>query len=157
MRYNFGCLERFEMSRLASIVAKQLKPPQIVLLYGQLGSGKTTFVNQMAQDLGIKKEQVRSPSFSLINVYKGHLVVYHVDLYRLEGFDKEFVMDLEEIIENHDGILIVEWADRFEGFWSENCLKIFFDFCENGRMIQIESKDDLVQKIVSRWSNEKKV
>ncbi|MFN4190762.1 MAG: tRNA (adenosine(37)-N6)-threonylcarbamoyltransferase complex ATPase subunit type 1 TsaE [Pseudothermotoga sp.] len=157
MKYNFGCLEKTEMSKLASIVAKELKPSQTVLLYGLLGSGKTTFVAEMAQDLGIEKGRVRSPSFSLINVYKGHSLVYHVDLYRLEGPDKEILMDLEEIIEGRDGILIVEWADRFEGFWSQDCLKIFFDFCENGRMIQMEAKDELLQKIVSRWLNGKKV
>lgn len=157
MRYDFGCLERLQMAELASIVAKELKPPQIVLFYGNLGSGKTTFVSDMAQDLGIEKGQVRSPTFSLINVYKGRSVVYHVDLYRLEGFDKEFVMDLEEIAEDPNVILIVEWADRLENFWPQDCLKIFFDFCENGRIIQIESESSLVQKIVSRWLNGKKV
>ncbi len=157
MRYDFGCLERHQMSKLAWIVAEELKPPQTVLLYGQLGSGKTTFVSDMAEGLGIEKGRVRSPSFSLINVYKGHSMVYHVDLYRLENFDSELTMDLEEIIENKDGILIVEWADRLEGFWSEDCLKVLFDFCENGRMIQMESKNDLVQRIVSRWLNGKKV
>lgn len=157
MRYDFGCVARHEMSKLASITAKELKPSQIVLLYGQLGSGKTTFVSEMAEDLGIEKGRVRSPSFSLINIYKGHSLVYHVDLYRLEDFDTEIIMELEEIIERKDGILVVEWADRFEGFWSKDCLKIFFDFCENGRIVRMESKDDLVERIVSRWLNGKKI
>ncbi|MGJ8455379.1 tRNA (adenosine(37)-N6)-threonylcarbamoyltransferase complex ATPase subunit type 1 TsaE [Pseudothermotoga sp. U03pept] len=157
MKYDFGCLSRYETKRLALVVAKELKPPQILLLYGQLGSGKTFFVRAMAREFGIDESQVTSPTFSLINIYKGTTTVYHVDLYRLDKVEEEFSMDLEEIVERRDGILVVEWADRFEGFWPKGCLKILFEFCKNGRIVQMESQDDLIEKIITRWSNEKEI
>ncbi|MEJ5229353.1 MAG: tRNA (adenosine(37)-N6)-threonylcarbamoyltransferase complex ATPase subunit type 1 TsaE [Pseudothermotoga sp.] len=156
-KYKFGCLNRHEMKRLALVVARELKAPQTVLLYGQLGSGKTFFVRAMAREFGIDESQVTSPTFSLINIYRGTTTVYHVDLYRLDKLEEEFAMELEEIMERKDGILVVEWAGNFEGFWPESCLKIFFEFCKNGRTVQMESQEDLIEKIVSRWSNEKEI
>jgi tRNA threonylcarbamoyladenosine biosynthesis protein TsaE len=76
-----------------------------------------------------------------------------VDLYRLEKIDEEFLMELEEILEQKNGIILVEWADKLEKFWPKDCLRLYFDYCQHGRTVQIEVKIDILKKLVSRWSD----
>ncbi len=80
------------------------------LLEGPLGAGKTTFVQGLAEGLGVRTP-VTSPSFVLENQYRGRLVLYHVDLYRLERVEPELWDSLEEHLYG-DGVSAVEWAER---------------------------------------------
>lgn len=82
-----------------------------VLLTGDLGMGKTVFARGIAAGLGVDEEQVRSPSFTLVNPYSGRLPVYHVDLYRIEKVEDMDELGLLEIL-GGDGVAIVEWAER---------------------------------------------
>ncbi len=89
-----------------------LVPGDIVLLFGDLGAGKTTFTQGLCQGLGLpENEYVRSPSFTLINEYSGRFPIFHVDLYRLETAQEIEQLGLEEILFGR-GISIVEWAER---------------------------------------------
>ncbi|AJC73319.1 hypothetical protein AJ81_02850 [Pseudothermotoga hypogea DSM 11164 = NBRC 106472] len=151
MRRIFGCLEKKAFAKLAEVFADLLEPGVVVLLVGELGSGKTSFVKHCSSKLGLDPTQVRSPTFSLVNVYEGRVRVYHIDLYRIDR-DVEVLMELEEILEKRDGIVFVEWADRIDTFWSGEEIKITFDFCENGRIVSVEAQNEsLLAELSKRW------
>jgi tRNA threonylcarbamoyladenosine biosynthesis protein TsaE len=100
-----------ETRRIAAALAKELRAGAIVLLKGDLGAGKTAFVRGLAEGLGIKAEEVTSPTFTLVHEYRGgRLPLVHVDLYRLDR------ADLDEIGLDQDvatqGIVAVEWPER---------------------------------------------
>ncbi|MDP2652941.1 MAG: tRNA (adenosine(37)-N6)-threonylcarbamoyltransferase complex ATPase subunit type 1 TsaE [Candidatus Omnitrophota bacterium] len=99
-----------ETRDLGRSLASFLKKGDIVCLFGDLGSGKTTFVKGLAEGFKIKPSGVNSPTFVLMNVYEGKLPVYHFDLYRIEGQDLPRI-GYEEFFYG-DGISVVEWADR---------------------------------------------
>jgi len=92
-------------------LAVQLVPGDVVLLSGNLGAGKTTFVRGLAAGLGIDPDQVTSPTFTLVHEYRGgRLTLYHADLYRL---DKAATADLGlEELGVSDGVLAIEWPER---------------------------------------------
>lgn len=94
-------------------LAAQLKPPLIVLLAGELGSGKTTLTKGIISGLGAAAEEdVTSPTFTLVHVFHNHCKVFHVDLYRVDGFHDLETLGLEDALVE-PAILIVEWPEKF--------------------------------------------
>jgi tRNA threonylcarbamoyladenosine biosynthesis protein TsaE len=96
----------------AARLAAALRPGDLVLLYGPLGAGKTTFVRAVAQALHVT-DPVRSPSFTLANIYAGDLIVQHLDLYRLEDIDEDDALALEEYV-GGEAATLVEWPQAGE-------------------------------------------
>jgi tRNA threonylcarbamoyladenosine biosynthesis protein TsaE len=96
---------------VAHHLAAQLVPADVLLLSGNLGAGKTTFVRGLASGLGIDPDHVTSPTFTLVHEYRGgRLTLYHADLYRL---DKAATADLGlEELGVADGVLAIEWPER---------------------------------------------
>jgi tRNA threonylcarbamoyladenosine biosynthesis protein TsaE len=96
---------------IARQISATLRPGDVVLLSGDLGAGKTTFVRGLAEGLGIDPGEVSSPTFTLVHEYRGaRMTLYHADLYRLEKTATDD-LGLEEI-GVHDGVLAIEWPDR---------------------------------------------
>jgi tRNA threonylcarbamoyladenosine biosynthesis protein TsaE len=94
-------------------IATLLRPPVIVLLSGELGSGKTTLTKGIISGLGAaREEEVTSPTFTLVHEFHNHCKVYHVDLYRVEGFRDLESLALEDALSGR-AIIIVEWSERF--------------------------------------------
>jgi tRNA threonylcarbamoyladenosine biosynthesis protein TsaE len=88
----------------------ELRPGDVVLLSGPLGAGKTAFVRGLAQGLGADPADVSSPTFTLIQEYRGRVTLYHVDLYRLEPREVED-LGLDELMSG-EAIVAVEWPER---------------------------------------------
>ena len=92
-------------------LASRLSAGSIVLLFGDLGAGKTAFVRGLAEGLGVPPDEVSSPTFTIMQEYRGgRLPLYHVDLYRLNDPREVDDLGLDEIAAN--GVLAIEWAER---------------------------------------------
>ena len=93
-------------------LGQSLKPGDIVLLFGDLSAGKTTLTQGVCQGLGIEKEEhIRSPTFTLLNIYQGPTPVNHIDLYRLESISEIEALGLEENLFSKN-VSIIEWAEK---------------------------------------------
>jgi len=99
-----------ETRRLAADLLPRLAPGAVLALHGELGAGKTCFVQGLAAAAGVA-QPVNSPTFTLIHEYRGARPIYHVDLYRLRDADDAFSLGLEEYF-NGRGLVVIEWAER---------------------------------------------
>ena len=94
-------------------IGEQLRGGEILLLNGPLGAGKTVFAKGIAHALEVDEDDVSSPSFTLVNPYQGRLLLYHIDLYRLdEGASAAHAVDLDELLSDEQAVIIIEWAER---------------------------------------------
>ena len=91
-------------------LAATLRVGDLLLLAGELGAGKTTFVRGLARGLGISSGAVQSPTFQLVRVYPGRIQLAHVDLYRLESGAELADLGLDDLLDQ--GVVAVEWGDR---------------------------------------------
>lgn len=94
-------------------LAARLHAGDVVLLYGDLGAGKTAFVRGLARGLGAPAGEVSSPTFTLVQEYAGRVTLYHVDLYRLEPREVDD-LGLDDLVLG-EGVVAIEWADRWHG------------------------------------------
>lgn len=103
-----------ETAAAGETLGAKLRPGDVVLLYGDLGAGKTAFVRGMALGIGANPDEVTSPTFTLVQEYAGlSATLYHVDLYRLEGPEIDD-LGLEDLVSGA-GIVAIEWAERWSG------------------------------------------
>ena len=103
-----------ETRAIAAELAARLSPGALVALTGELGSGKTCFVQGLAAGLGVGPERrVNSPTFTILKEYGGRLPFYHFDAYRLRGSDELAAIGCEEYFYG-EGVTAVEWADKVE-------------------------------------------
>jgi tRNA threonylcarbamoyladenosine biosynthesis protein TsaE len=111
---------------------------EVVLLTGELGAGKTSFVRGLARGLGADPTEVSSPTFVLLTSYPGRLKLHHADLYRLRGDGDESELGLEEL-PGSGGVLAIEWAERLRALPWPRPLRVQL-FHEGGdeRRIRIE-------------------
>jgi tRNA threonylcarbamoyladenosine biosynthesis protein TsaE len=121
--------------KLARHLLKQLPGPQILALHGDLGSGKTCFVQGLAAALGVDRP-VTSPTFTLVHEYRGTRSLVHVDLYRLRDSLDALMLGLEEYFES-DGITAIEWADRAEDIFPPQTIHISFQTMTSSHSRQI--------------------
>ncbi|MBF0236394.1 MAG: tRNA (adenosine(37)-N6)-threonylcarbamoyltransferase complex ATPase subunit type 1 TsaE [SAR324 cluster bacterium] len=118
-----------------------LKPGDVLLLKGEMGSGKTTICKSICQTLSVNPDVVISPTYTIVNVYSGRYPVFHVDLYRLSSSPHPQLddFDREDLIAS-DGITLVEWPDLLFPFLMDDpVLWLNFSFHGHGRQLTLES------------------
>ncbi len=120
---------------IGQILSQTISKGISIGLLGELGAGKTQFVKGIARGLNIDEDEVVSPSFGLINEYKGDTNLYHVDLYRLDAREEIDTLGLEDYF-GGDGIVVVEWAERLH----ESDLALF-DILVKFRIISENQRD----------------
>lgn len=132
-----------ETSALGRQLAGEVAPPALVLLYGDLGAGKTTLVKGLVSGLGLAaEEEVTSPSYVFVHRFGNHKALYHVDLYRVEEATELETLGLEDLLAE-EAIVVVEWAERLTLPALAPALRIYLDtLTDQQRRIRIEGNSD---------------
>lgn len=112
-RFSFNSKNENDTERLGRALAAALPPGTVVALIGTLGAGKTRLVQAVAEGMGAPAGEATSPTFVLVNEYRGRLPMFHIDAYRLRDDDEFRELGPEEYFES-DGVTFIEWADRVE-------------------------------------------
>jgi tRNA threonylcarbamoyladenosine biosynthesis protein TsaE len=131
-----------ETERIGELFASALRGGGVVALAGALGSGKTAFVRGVARGLGVdERDLVTSPTFVLLRTYHGrHLVVHHIDAYRITGRKDLESIGFGELCADPNSIVLIEWADRVEGLSDEATHRVDLAHAgEDRRRISIET------------------
>ena len=143
--YKFISKNENDTKNLAKKLASKLKPKDVVVLTGELGSGKTKFAEGFLSYFGLENE-ISSPTFNIVNEYKkDDINIYHFDVYRLEDSSEFYEIGGEEYFEN--GICLIEWGELIEDALPNNYIHIIFEkdsSDENVRILNVKSKEVLI-------------
>ncbi len=135
-------LNSLEMTEhVARKMAEHLFQGTIMLFWGEMGSGKTTFIKSLCSGLGVLPEKVTSPTYTLVNIYKSSLLIFHVDLFRLTSPEQLYDMDRTDLISD-DGITMVEWPQMLQNYLTdEPILNLSFTtISDNHRRLKLETQ-----------------
>ena len=127
--------------RLGASLGKLLESGDFLGLIGQLGSGKTTLVGGLLEELG-SANAARSPTYTLVNVHETTPPLYHVDLYRLEDVDDLESIGYWDYVSAADGILCVEWLDRVPEAWPGQGVIAVLAYRDQGRRVRLYSSEN---------------
>ena len=132
-----------ETQKLGESFAEKIKNGGIVALYGDLGAGKTTFVQGFAKGLGIN-QRIISPTFIIVRQYKvsseklAVSCLYHIDLYRVQSQKEIEGLGIKEILNDPHNIVVIEWAEKLKNVLPKKLIEVRFEYVdENTRKIKI--------------------
>ncbi len=133
--------------KLGEEIGKNIKEPFPILLFGDLGVGKTVFVRGLARGIGTD-QRVKSPSFTILYIYEGgRFPIYHFDLYRLNNTGVGEL--IREGYFEKEGVVVMEWAEKFPISYFSSFLKVELLFLgEEGRRILFSSNDSKIMNLV---------
>lgn len=132
-----------ETIELGYRLGKLLPVGSTVILKGDLAGGKTTFTKGIGKALNIK-QVINSPTFTILKIYEGDKILYHIDAYRLENNDYDLGLD-----EYDEGIMVIEWPEYYQKYLPEKYLEVDFNYIdENTREITFISHGQEYEKIV---------
>ena len=132
-----------ETINLGERIGSILFPGAVITLNGDLGAGKTTFTKGIAKGLNITRV-VNSPTFTIMKIYEGDLVLYHMDVYRLNGIGFDY--DLEEYIYG-EGVCVIEWSENIKDSIDE-FLRIDITLKDGKRLFEISTNSTKYKKIM---------
>lgn len=136
------CNDSVETMQVGKKFGDLVKPGLVIVLVGDVGAGKTTFVKGLAKGLNIT-EDITSPTFNIKNEYEGRLKLAHLDLYRLNE-PGLIVEEIKDAISAGDSVIVIEWAEDISDMLPEDHLKIEFKTTgENSRKLRIDLPDGL--------------
>lgn len=140
-----------ETIRLGKQIGRLLNRGDVVALVGELGAGKTQFIKGLSQGAGVARPAyVSSPSFTLINEYKGKMPFYHIDLYRLGGEREAEELGLEEFFQG-EGITAIEWSDRIPSLLPDEYLRVQIYYTgKQTRSIELIAKGKRYEELLNR-------
>lgn len=138
--------------RLGMRLGELLGGGEVIALQGELGTGKTRWVQGVGQGLQVG-QPVTSPTFTLVNEYPGRLTLYHIDLYRISQAAEALAFGLEDYLYG-DGVCLIEWADRVAEVLPPDCLWITFHHLdETKRRITIHAAGDRYRKLLKDFQH----
>lgn len=139
-----------ETQKFGEKLGSILKEGDILCLNGDLGAGKTTLTKSIGSGLGVD-EYITSPTFALINEYRGRIPVYHIDVYRLENVEEIDDLGFDEYIYG-SGVTIIEWAERIRSFLPKD--RIILDIRrgddENSRRVSLSGDGERYRAVLRR-------
>ena len=153
MRIDLSSSHARRTQALGVRLGRLLQAGDMVCLYGDLGSGKTTLTQGLARGLGVPSGvRVRSPSFVLMHRYEGRVPVYHVDLYRLDTPGDLDDIGLRELFDG-DAVIIVEWAERLGSLCPASRLDVTLRYGLAGetRQITLHPRGERYRQLVDAW------
>ena len=132
-----------ETFEFAYKIGESLTHSTVFLLAGDLGAGKTVFAKGIAAGLDIDPADVNSPTFTIINIHKGRMKLYHLDLYRLSGTVNEiYELGLDEMLAEENAVVLIEWPERLGGFSISNAHRVSIsDLDSDSRKIVIQNAE----------------
>lgn len=144
-----------ETRALGAALGSELQGSEVLLLSGALGTGKTTLTQGIALGLGVEG-YTKSPSFVLVNEYRGRLPLYHMDLFRIEGDVEAWELGLDDYL-RPPGVVVVEWADRAPGAFPPGQTRIALEHAgEAERRLTFtadgEASEALLRRLRARWA-----
>ena len=138
-----------ETQALGVVIGKAAQPGNVILLNGNLGSGKTCLTQGIARGLGIN-QYTTSPSFVLVRELRGRLMLYHVDLYRLENTSEIEDLGLDDYLYGQ-GVTVVEWAQRSLQLLPAEHLRITLEYiAESGRTLKLQSHGERYRELLEQ-------
>ena len=147
-----------DMRELANAIASLLSGGDVIVLTGDLGAGKTTFVQGAAKALGVT-DKVASPSFTLVKRYRGSRPVNHVDVYRLDRIQEVIDLGFEDLLDP-DGVTFVEWGDVIEELLPDAYLEVelWTRYEDEGRLVVLSGHGtawaerwDRLENLTASW------
>lgn len=131
---------------LGARIASVLRGDEMIALFGDLGAGKTAFTRGLCAGLGIN-DGVCSPTFAIVNAYRGKFEVYHFDMYRIKDTDDLFATGYYDYIGN--GVIVIEWSENIESELEPGCIRIGIGKTEteSERIFTIEGLDEYADVI----------
>jgi tRNA threonylcarbamoyladenosine biosynthesis protein TsaE len=150
MKLNKFLKDENETIKSGAFLAKYCLPPYIIYLQGNLGAGKTTFVRGFLQNFGFLGK-VKSPTFTLVEEYRGQYDIFHFDLYRLEEPEELEQIGIREYF-TENAIVLIEWPDKGVGYLPPPDMILELEISEaakdsdEGRNLSIELKTDRAKK-----------
>ena len=149
--FQFVTKNENDTKNFAKSLASQLKKKDVIVLTGDLGSGKTKFTEGILSYFGLEKE-ISSPTFTIVNEYqKDNVTIYHFDVYRLEDSSEFYEIGGEEYFEN--GICFIEWGELIEEALPKEYLHITFSKDDNDETIRILNIDTTLKKWEDYFEN----
>lgn len=122
-------LSEEQTKQIGQKIAQKILAPSLICLYGDMGSGKTTFTKGFAQALGIPQKNIKSPTYTFVRVLKKEkFSFYHYDFYRIENIDPLLALELQEIFEKKNTYILIEWPERIQTFLPEKRINIYLEY-----------------------------
>jgi tRNA threonylcarbamoyladenosine biosynthesis protein TsaE len=132
-----------------------LRSGDFVGLTGQLGAGKTLFSRGVAEGAGVPLEDVSSPTYSIIQSYRGRLTLHHADLYRLTSEADLFSTGFHDLLEG-EGAFLVEWIDQVRGAAPDDALRITLELTSlETRKLTVTTSGPKSEALLQRWNDER--
>ena len=130
-----------QTEKLAENLSHILKKGDTIAFFGGMGMGKTAFVRGLAKGL-LVRDEVSSPTFAIVNEYRGDIPIYHFDMYRVTSFDDLYTTGFFDYLDAESGIIACEWSENIENALPENAIKITFErISDDERVITIKGDE----------------